>query len=381
MQTKRQKICIVATVSFALNVFMRPHIAMLAEQYEVSLIANGVSQDVEAMLGENVRFVSINISRKISIWRDLITLIQLYKLFHKERFDVVHSLTPKAGLLAMVAGFVAVIPNRVHIFTGQVWVNKLGVSRWLLKVLDKLTATCATNLLTDSFTQKQFLIEQHIVKEDKIIVLGNGSVCGVDVVRFRPDLAIRNQIRNEFGIPECAIVYLYLGRLNKDKGIEDLALAFKAIANRNSTVHLLVVGPDEGGMDNELCSILNECLSQFHRVGLTNSPEYYMACADIFCLPSYREGFGSVIIEAAAVGVPSVASNIYGLVDSVIDGETGILHEPKNIEELTKALFKLTTENELRKKMSKQAMDRAHDLFPQAIVVDAMRIFYQKILH
>lgn len=379
--THKFNICIVATVPYALNFFMKPHVAMFAKQYKVTLVANGTALDVESMLSENVRFVSVNISRKISLWRDLITLIQLYRLFSKERFDVVHSLTPKAALLAMMAASIAAIPNRIHTFTGQVWVNKIGIRRWLLKMFDKLIAICATNLLTDSFTQQQFLIEQHIVKEDKIIVLGNGSICGVDIERFKPDLAIRNQIRAELSIPEHAIVYLYLGRLNKDKGIQDLALAFKAIANENPAVHLLVVGPDEGGMDNTLCSTLELHSNQFHRVGFTNVPENYMACSDIFCLPSYREGFGSVIIEAAAVGVPSVASNIYGLVDSVKDGETGILHQPKNIEEITQVLLKLTNDNELREKISKQAMARARNLFSEVILVDAMRTFYQKILH
>lgn len=375
-----KKICIVATVPFALNVFMRPHIIMLAEQYEVTLIANGTAFDVKSMLRENIRFVNLNISRKISLWRDLISLIQLYKIFANERFDVVHSITPKAALLSMVAAFIAVIPKRIHTFTGQVWVNNKGMRRWLLRVFDKLIAFCATNLITDSFSQRQFLIEQHVVKKDKIVVLGNGSTCGVDVGRFKPDLEVRNQIRAELSIPESAIVYLYLGRLNKHKGIQDLALAFKEIANKNSAVHLLVVGPDEEGFDNVLRSTLERYANQFHRVGFTNLPESYMACSDILCLPSYREGFGSVIIEAAAVGIPSVASNIYGLVDSVKDGETGILHQPKNIEEITQVLLKLTNDNELREKMSKQAMKRARSLFSETILVDAMRTFYQKIL-
>lgn len=376
-----KKICIAATVPFALNVFMRPHISMLAEQYEVTLVANGVSQDVEALLGGSVRFVSINISREISLWRDLIALIQLYKLFQKEDFDVVHSLMPKTALLAMLAALFARVPNRIHTFTGQVWANKRGAKRCLLKMFDKLIAICATNLLTDSFTQRKFLIEQSIVKEYKIRVLANGSVCGVDLNRFKPDLATRNKIRAELNIPKSAVVYLYLGRLNQDKGIQDLAKAFKPIASENPFVHLLVVGPDEGGMDIALSEILESYSTQYHRVGFTNKPESYMACADIFCLPSYREGFGSVIIEAAAVGVPSVASNIYGLVDSVEDGKTGILHQPSNIEEMTQALLKLTKESTLREKMSKQAMSRARNLFAEAIVVDAMCHFYHKILH
>ncbi|MDO9394864.1 MAG: glycosyltransferase, partial [Methylotenera sp.] len=126
--------------------------------------------------------------------------------------------------------------------------------------------------------------------------------------------------------------------------------------------------------------ILEKCAGQYHRVGFTNKPEDYMACADIFCLPSYREGFPSVIIESAAVGVPAVASNIYGVVDAVVDGETGILHQPKSIEGIKRALLTLTNDADLRAKMSKQAMTRAHTFFATDILVNAMRKYYQNLL-
>ncbi len=134
-------------------------------------------------------------------------------------------------------------------------------------------------------------------------------------------------------------------------------------------------------MDLTLQLILEKCADQFHRIGFTDKPEDYMACADIFCLPSYREGFGSVIIEAAAVGVPAVASNIYGLVDAIKDGETGILHQPKNIEEIKLALLTLSNNDDMREKMSKQAMTRAHDFFTTDIVVTAMCQYYANLLN
>lgn len=381
MQNKRKKICIVATVPYALIMFMKPHITMLAEQYDVTLVANGVEQDVASLLNDNVRFVQVNIARKISLWRDMVTLIQLYLFFRKERFDVVHSLMPKTALLAMLAALIAGVPNRIHTFTGQVWANKEGVARWGLKVIDKLVAIFSTGLLADSVSQRQFLIEQLDVRKEKILVLGHGSVCGVDTERFKPNLTVRHHIRSNLGIPDGAIVYLFLGRLNKDKGILDLAHAFAELAVNMYQAHLVVVGPDEGDMDEMLELILAKCLGQFHRIGFANNPEDYMACADIFCLPSYREGFGSVIIEAAAVGVPAVATNIYGLVDAVKDGETGILHEPKNIVEMKRALLTLTNDSDLREKMSKWAMERVHAFFTVDVLVTAMRQYYQNLLN
>ena len=374
-----KKVCIVATVPYALVMFMKPHIMMLSKHYDVTLIANGTEQDVATMLGSNVRFIKVNFARKISLWRDLVTLIQLYQIFRKEQFEVVHSLMPKTALLAMIAALIARVPNRIHTFTGQVWANKKGLSRWGLKILDRLVVSCASGLLADSFSQRQFLIEQRIVKKNKMIVLANGSVCGVDVKRFKPDLTVRHQIRSELNIPNHAIIYLFVGRLNKDKGILDLATAFASLAISLPNIHLLVVGPSEDGIDIELQLILTQFTSQFHRVGFTDKPELYMACADIFCLSSYREGFGSVIIEAAAAGLPAVASRIYGLVDAVKNSETGILHQPKNIEEIKIALLTMTKDS-VREKMSNQALLRTRSLFTTEVVVNAMSKYYQSLL-
>lgn len=380
MQIKRKKICIVATAPFPITMFMKPHITMLAEQYEVILIANGLEQDFSSMLSEYVRFIPINIARKVSLWLDIVALFHLYSIFRKERFDVVHSLMPKTSFLAMMAALAAGVPRRIHTFTGQVWASKAGVTRLGLKMLDKLVANCATGLLTDSVSQRQFLVTQNIVDKDKIVVLGSGSVCGVDMERFKPNSSMRHQIRTSLGIPDDAIVYLFLGRLSRDKGIQDLAHAFAELAGNMPHAHLLIVGPDEGGMDLLMQLILVECSKQFHRIGFTSKPEDFMACADILCLPSYREGFGSVLIEAAAVGLPAVASRIYGITDAVVDGKTGILHEPKNIKEIKCALLTLTNDVSLREKMSRQAMKRAHEFFATETIVDAMRQYYQRLL-
>lgn len=381
IKTNRKKICIVATVPFALQVFMRAHIVMLAKQYDVTLIANGSERDLQMLLSEHVHFINVNVARKISVFSDLHTLFTLYSIFRKNHFDVVHSLMPKTGLLAMLAACMARVPYRIHSFTGQVWANKNGFARWGLKVLDKVIAVCATGLLVDSFSQRTFLIEQGIVSDQKITVLGSGSVCGVDVVRFQFNAQARKLRRAESGIPDDAFVFLFLGRVNQDKGVQDLAQAFINVNKKLPHTHLLVVGPDESGMDPVLQKIVAPCVSHFHRIGFTDKPEEYMSCADVFCLPSYREGFGSVIIEAAAVGLPAVASHIYGLVDAVGNGETGILHEVKNRQQIEEALLLLATDEALRSSMSRKAFLRAHDCFSQDIVINEMRQYYHALLN
>ena len=375
-----KKICIIATVPYALDVFMKPHIAMLSKYYDVVLITNGLEQGVTSMLGKHVRSINVNFSRKVSLWQDVMTLFQLYQIFREERFDLVHSLMPKTGLLAMVSALAAGVPVRIHTFTGQVWANKKGFSRWALKNLDRLIATCASGLLADSFSQRQYLIDHHVANKNKITVLGNGSICGVDLKRFKADEGMRTQIRTTLGILNDDVVYLYLGRLNADKGILDLALAFASLTERLDNIHLVVVGPDESNVSLRLEQVLKTCQPQFHRVDFTDTPERYMACADVFCLPSYREGFGSVIIEAAAAGVPAIASNIYGLADAVENGVTGILHQPKNIGEIKSAMLEMYSQD-VRVKFSKQAFERTKSLFSSEIVVLAMRNYYQSVLH
>jgi glycosyltransferase involved in cell wall biosynthesis len=360
----------------SLNVFMKPHIDMLAEQYDVTLIANGRVEEFAVSKTSGVHIISVAIARDIKPLQDIRALFALIKIFKTQRFDAVHSITPKAGLLSMLAAKLTSVPVRMHVFTGQVWATKSGWMREGLKALDKVIATCATSLLTDSPSQKDFLVKENIVRQDKIAVLGNGSVAGVDVLRFKPDAHARQRIRSELKIMDSAVVCLYLGRLNQDKGVQDLAQAFAHIASQVPEAHLLVVGPDEANMADDIERILGGCRPQYHRIGFTSKPEDYMAASDIFCLPSYREGFGSVLIEAAAVGVPALASNIYGITDAVDGGKTGILHDPKNVEQIAQGLLRLIQNDDLRHTMSVQAKERACRLFDTKVLVTAMQNHY-----
>jgi glycosyltransferase involved in cell wall biosynthesis len=376
----RRKICIVATVPYALLVFMKPHIAMLAVKHDVTLIAHGDEKDLNKLIGDHVKFISTNIARDIALWRDLYALFALYRIFKRNRFDALHSLMPKTALLAMLASCLAGVPIRIHTFTGQIWANKKGVARWFFKVLDKVVVSCATRILTDSHSQRQFLISEHIVLPKKISVLGHGSVCGVNILRFKPDQEARLMVRSELNIPTDATVYLFLGRVNPDKGVLDLAHAFNRLVSENSDVYLLMVGPDEGGTEELVRKVLGENIVNLRRVGYTDHPERYMASSDIFCLPSYREGFGSVVIEAAACGLPSVASNIYGLEDAISNGSSGILFTAGDVGELSEALRILANDYNMRKRMGKYAMDRVHMLFTEDVVVAEMSKFYEGVL-
>lgn len=371
-----KKLCYVATIPAVVHAFLRAHIQAAAEKYEVTVVCN--SADQYLLDGLNARLVLLPIERKPSPLRDMLVLFQLFNLFRRERFDIVHSIMPKTGMIAMSAAWLARVPIRIHTFTGQVWVTKQGAKRILLKWFDKLIGSFAKCVLADSTSQRDFLVNEGILPLGKAKVIGAGSICGIDAIRFHPNQEGRQTVRQEFGITQDAKVILFVGRLNRDKGVLDLAAAFDVIAKQHSDVELLLVGAEEDvpfSRIQEICHVERERL---HYVSFTTTPERYMAAADIFCLPSYREGFGMTIIEAAACAVPAVASRIYGITDAVAEGKTGILFPAGDVLALTRALLELITENNRRQLMGKEACARALEQFSsERITRETMKLYDQ----
>ncbi|SON50952.1 glycosyltransferase [Vibrio tapetis] len=345
-----------------------------AEPYENEILFDAMHSTIE-----------VKIPRKIEVVNDFKALVDLYVAFRARRFDIIHSTTPKAGLLSSIAGFLARTPVRIHTFTGQVWAEKKGWSRKLLKLLDKLMIKLNHHCYADSESQKQFLISEGVCKQDDLTVLGEGSLAGVNLSRFNRDRfpdSTKNELRNLLNISEDAVVLIFVGRITRDKGILELLKAFEMLIADKVNVSLLLVGPiDEelkvDGLD------LSTYISSRERVistGFTDSPEKYLSIADVFCLPSYREGFGTVIIESASMGIPSVASNIYGLSDAVQDGETGVLVEAKNVKSLASALHLLLTDHVLRSEMGVNARNRAIKYFGSDQVNSLVVDEYKKLM-
>jgi glycosyltransferase involved in cell wall biosynthesis len=383
MQTerpKRARICIVAAAPLTLKAFMLGHLEALAKIADVTVVANFTAENASFRWPEGVTPVAIPIARPIAPWADLVALLALLRLFRGRRFDLVHSITPKAGLLAMIAAALAGVPLRLHSFTGQVWVTRAGPMRTLLKGADRLIARLATHVLADSASQREFLITQGIVPAPKSAVLAHGSICGVDTARFRPDAAARERVRRRHGIPPGAVVFLYLGRINRDKGLLDLAQAFAELGARHPDAHLLLVGPDEGKLRDALASAAAGCAARLHNAGLTDRPQEYFAAADVFCLPSYREGFGSTIIEAAAAGLPAIGSRIYGITDAIVEGETGLLFGAGEVQQLAQSMRTLAGDASLRSRMGQKARERALRDFSAAVVTAALLEYYEKLL-
>ena len=372
------KICFVATIPAVVHAFLRGHIRAAIDKYEVTVICN--SADKHLLNDLDGRIILLPIKRKPSPWADALVLFQLFRLFRRERFDIVHTHMPKTGLLGMLAAWLAGIPIRINTFHGEVWVTRIGWRRTALKLFDRLIVSLATNILVVSPSQKTFLENERILPSGKAKLIGAGSVCGVDTARFHPDKVIGEKTRNDLGIAHDAQVILFVGRLNRDKGMLDLAAAFDKIAKYHPDVVLLLVGDEEDITFEKIQEICRAAPDRLYHVSFSSTPERYMMSADIYCLPSYREGFGMTIIEAAACAVPTIASRIYGITDAVADGKTGFLFPAGDVEALTKNLLKLIVEKDLRKQMGDRACHRANKLFSSKKIIGETMIFYDRLI-
>ena len=375
-----KRVGMVVSSPMTVQAFLLDQISALAREFDFSLIFNP-GRPPEAFKGFfPCRTIPLAIERKIAPAVDFQALGGLVKIFRRERFDLIHSITPKAGLLAMIAGNIAGVPRRIHTFTGRVWANSTGLSRKFLKFADMVIAKMATDILIDSPSQRAFLLNEGVLSSDRSFVLGNGSISGVDVNKFSPDPRVRKKIREKLRISDFSCIFLFLGRLNRDKGVLDLARAFQQVHAVRPDSNLVFVGPDEGGMRPLIRETLPNCGSRLQFVEFTNAPQDYYRMADVFCLPSYREGFGSVIIEAAAAGIPSIGTRIYGVTDAIEERESGLLYDPGSIELLFQHMLWMKDHPEKRIEMGARARNRALKLFPKEVITRAVLEFYSRVL-
>jgi glycosyltransferase involved in cell wall biosynthesis len=376
----KEKIAIVSAVPETILAFMTKHLQALALEYSTYAICSNASNIPLERLIPSVAYLNMPIERKTSPFKDLISLFKLILLFRSHQFILVQSITPKAGLLSMLAAWICRVPIRVHVFTGQVWVTRKGFSRWYLKSFDRLIAFLATSLLADSPSQKQFLVDEGIANARDIQVLADGSVCGVDDLKFKPNAEAKKEIRAQLSIPEEATVALFIGRLKRDKGVLDLASAFGGLDSSFNSLYLVFVGPDEDELREQILHLVSLGRNQVRFVEHVNNPEDFIASADFLCLPSYREGFGLVTIEAAAVGIPTLASRIYGITDAIVDGVTGLLHEPGDLAGIAEGLRTMAAIPETRISMGDAAQKRALELFSTSRIVNAQLSYYKSLI-
>lgn len=363
-----------------MNAFLLGHLAALSDLYQVTLCVNLDLYPLSEKIDPRVSVCNIPLVRKISVLQDFRALIHLIRVFGRGRFDVVHSMTPKAGLLSMFAARLCRVPYRFHTFTGQVWATRTGTSRAFFKWIDRCIVRCSTRVFTDSDSQSRFIEREGIAKHGAVTVLGHGAIMGVDQDRFKPDTELRKKIRLSLGCSERSCVFLFVGRIARDKGVFDLMEAFSRLASERDDVALWMVGPDEEGLQNELQQHTAEIGEKIRWLGRTFEPEHFMAAADALVLPSYREGFGMVIIEAAGCAVPTLAYRIDGVIDAVVDGETGVLVSARDVVAFGDIMRAMAGDPAWVRKLGQGALLRVGRDFSERSVREAWLNFYKGIL-
>lgn len=380
MTQNKPRLCFVTAVPISARAFLMGPMKALGERWEVYYAGNFESEEDVADLPVKDRF-QVPIARKPSIKQDLKALIALYRLFKTQKFNSVHAITPKAILLSSIAAFMARTPNRIMTFTGQVWATMEGAKRNFYKAIDKLNVLLNNQILVDGISQREFLELNGIIKKNKAIVLGDGSISGIDTKRFNPNKQTRDEIRKSLGFTDSNVVLVFVGRLCRDKGIVELLKSFNNLADKDWNLKLLLVGPDEENCHSKVNDYRNlvENTNVFF-YGSTRTPEILLQAGDIFVLPTYREGFGVSVLEASCLGLPVVCTDTYGVLDAMVDGVTGLRCKTKNVETLTDCISKLANDAELRKQLGDAGRERVLTLFSKERLNKEWVRFYSGLL-
>lgn len=378
----KNKICFVVAVPGTAQAFLKDHFRELTKTYEVHLVANFPDEESKQEFDElGVICHNAPIERPISIVNDLKALFALYRIFKREGFDSTHSVTPKAGLLTSVASWMAGVKVRIHIFTGQVWATRKGVMRSVLKMMDKLISLFDNHILVDGESQRQFLMKEGVIKAKNSQVLANGSISGVKLERFVISDEVRQAEREKLGFKDDDVVYIFLGRLNHDKGIGELYEAFNKLVTECPKSKLLLYGTDEEGYEAKAVAYVNLKRDEnFFYPGLTRKPFDALQGGDVFVLPTWREGFGSSVIEAQALGLPVITSDAYGVVDASVPNVTGLrckVDDPEGLYECMKHYYE---HPELRNKHGEAGRKRVFELFDCNVVTEAWVRYYEEII-
>ncbi|MBR0115675.1 MAG: glycosyltransferase family 4 protein [Prevotella sp.] len=376
-----KKIIRASTIPLSLELFCRGLLREMSEQYEVvALSSPGELLDIVEKR-EGVRCIRINMERHISPLKDLVSLWRIIKTFRREKPDIVHSMTPKAGLLCMMAGWMTGVPVRVHTFTGLVFPSATGLKRRILIATDRLTCCCATHVIPEGEGVKNDMLNNHITKKP-LKVLGHGNVRGVDMEYYdrTPEVMRRvKQLRDD-----TKMTFIFVGRVGRDKGIEELCKAFDRLSKEHDNLRLWIVGPDENDVDPipALARAIIDHHPEVHTLGMQREVNLlaYYAAADCFVLPSYREGFPNTVLEAGAMGLPSIVTDINGSREIVKEGENGLIVPPHDADALYYAMKQMTEKSQERQHMADNARKMVADRFEQGYVRQCLYDFYNEIL-
>ena len=358
----------------SLNSFCRGMLKELSGEYVVVAVSSPGPELEEVGTREGVRTIAVPMERHISLFKDLKSLWNMWRLMRRERPDMVHSMTPKAGLMCMMAGWLARVPRRVHTFTGLVWPTTTGFKRKVLMATDWLTCACATHVIPEGEGVKSDLLNHHITSKP-LKVLGYGNVMGIDLNRFKP--------QEDSSTSHSGFTFVFVGRIVRDKGVNELVAAFDRLHRDYPDTRLVLVGPREDDLD----PVLPQTLERINRgdgidaVGRQSDVRPFYQQADALVFPSYREGFPNVVIEAGAMGLPSIVTDINGSREIIIQGENGVIVPPQNEQALYEAMKSFVEHPEVVQEMAVKARPLIASRYEQSYVRQCLYDFYHEILN
>lgn len=379
----KKKIIRSTTIPASLNTFCNGVLHELSEKYEViGLSSPGEELQIIAER-EGVRVIEVPMERHISLWNDFKSLLKLIRVFRVERPEMVHSMTPKAGMLCMLAAWLVRVPVRIHTFTGLVWPTETGFKRKLLMFTDKITCFCATHIIPEGEGVKNDLLSNGITKKP-LRVLGYGNVRGVDMNYYsrRPDVEeLAEKLRDD-----KKFTFVFVGRIVRAKGINELCKAFHRLHERYPQTRCWLVGPFEDNLDpisKESREIIERSDSGIVSVGPKSGDELlaFYAAADCFVFPSYREGFPNTVLEAGAMGLSSIVTDINGSREIIKEGENGMVIPVKDENALVEAMIRMVEDKDGREQMALNARKMVENRYEQGFVRSCLYKYYEDVMN
>lgn len=376
------KIIRATTVPMSLEAFCKGMLRELSGRYEVIALSSPGEEMQVIAEREGVRTIEVPMERHISFFKDIVSMWRLIWVFLKERPTMVHSMTPKAGLLCMIAAWMTRVPVRVHTFTGLVFPTATGLKRKILMMTDWLTCACATHIIPEGEGVKNDLLNNGITKKP-MRVLGYGNVRGVDLKYWSRRKEVMDIVTQK-ALKSQKFTFLFVGRIVRDKGIDELCQAFDQLSGI-TPVRLLLVGPYEDSLDpiSQKSRDIIEKNPDIEAVGAKSGDELlaYYAVSDCFVFPSYREGFPNTVLEAGAMGLPSIVTDINGSREIIIPHRNGVIIPPRNANALFQAMLDMMRDKTARDCMAANARQMIASRYEQSYVRQCLYDFYNELLN
>ena len=385
-----KKLIRITTVPISFKVLLKGQLRFMASNgFDVKGVSSEGEELKEVRENEGIVMEAINMSRKITPFQDLKSLWEMWNFLRKEKPQIVHTHTPKAGIIGMLAARLAGVPHRLHTVAGLPLMEATGIKRKILNFVEKLTYSSATRVYPNSKGLYDFILQNNFTQSNKLKIIANGSSNGINTTFFSPDQVSETEwvaLREKLNIQPDDFVFVFVGRIVSDKGINELIKAFSELQTAENNeligIKLLLVG----GLESDLDPLNSETLAEINQnrdiisVGFQQDVRPFFAISDALAFPSYREGFPNVVMQAGAMGLPSIVSDINGCNEIIVEGENGLIIPSKNVEKLKEKMLTLAGDKNLYIKLKENSRRMIENRYEQSVVWNALLEEYEGLL-